>query len=460
MMYHRTAAVVTGVVFAATVAPPATVDAESLTLEECIQRALRHNVDVHVAEQAVVRSVAEVKSARADRLPSVDATLFNFNRSRTGPSVRIQENPTGEIDPATGQRIFEEQKTLIPAIERNSYSLATSMNYTVYDAGRRANTRRASHHNLENTELNLSARRSEVVTGVKRGYFELLKAIELVEVQEDALSLSEKQLEDAQVRLEVGSGTQVDVLRLQVALENAQSQLINAQQGVVLARAQLNHRIGADVAAPLRVAELSPDDWGATTVRDSLPELVERALRDNPSAQGLEMAMLASEYDLKASRASWYPRLGSSLSYSRNNEVFDRVVQDLDQNYRLNLGLNLTYNVFDGGVRQANIARARANLETARLSAEKQRRDLALAIQTERLELVRLDKLSKIGERTVKLAEEDLRLAEERYRVGKARLLEVLDAQVNLTEARGNLVRTRYDLKIGEAELARLTGST
>ena len=55
--------------------------------------------------------------------------------------------------------------------------------------------------------------------------------------------------------------------------------------------------------------------------------------------------------------------------------------------------------------------------------------------------------------------EEDLRLAEERYRVGKARLLEVLDAQVNLTQVRGDLVRTRYDLKIAEAELARLTGS-
>ena len=69
-----------------------------------------------------------------------------------------------------------------------------------------------------------------------------------------------------------------------------------------------------------------------------------------------------------------------------------------------------------------------------------------MAIQTERLELTRLQKQLRLGERTVKLAEEDLRLAEERYRVGKARLLEVLDAQVGLTEARGNLVRTRYDL--------------
>ena len=454
MIYYRSA-----VVLVLLLAAPAAIGARPLTLEECIQRALRHNVDVHVAEQAVARSVADVKAARADRLPSIDATLLNINRSRTGPSVRIQENPTGEVDTATGQRIFREEKTLIPAIDRNSYALSTSANYTIYDAGRRRNARQASQSNLENSELGLRSRRSEVVTGIKRLYFELLKAIELVEVQVEAVHLSEKQLEDAQVRLEVGSGTKVDVLRLQVALDNAHSQLINAEQGVILAKAQLNHRMGAEVTAPLEVAELGQDEWQVTAGQDSLPALVEKAMRDNPNARGMAVAVVASEFDLQATRAAWYPRLGGNLSYSRNNEVFDRIVQDLDQNYRLNLGLNLTYNIFDGGIRQANIDRARATLETARMNAEQQRRDLALAIQIERLELTRLHKLSRLGERTVKLAEEDLRLAEERYRVGKARLLEVLDAQVGLTEARGNLVRTRYDLKIAEAELLRLTGS-
>jgi outer membrane protein len=438
---------------------PGVIAAQPLTLEQCIQRALHHNVDVRVAEQGVARSVADIKAASADRLPSVSATLFNFNRSRTGPSVRIQENPTGVVDPVTGQRVVQEEKTLIPAIERNSYSLSTSANYTIYDAGRRSNTRRASRRHLENSELGLTGRRAEVATAIKRNYFGILKALELVEVQQEALHLSEKQLEDAQVRLEVGSGTQVDVLRLQVALDNAQSHLIDAEQGVVLGKAQLNHRMGAEVTAPLEVAELGPDQWQVTVGQESLPALLEKAMRDNPNARGMAVAVVASEFDLQATRAAWYPRLGGNLSYSRNNEVFDRIVQDFDQNYRLNMGLNLTYNVFDGGLRQANIDRARASLETARVIAEQQRRDLALAIQTERLELTRLQKQLRLGERTVKLAEEDLRLAEERYRVGKARLLEVLDAQVGMTEARANLVRTRYDLKIAEAELLRLMGS-
>ena len=53
-----------------------------------------------------------------------------------------------------------------------------------------------------------------------------------------------------------------------------------------------------------------------------------------------------------------------------------------------------------------------------------------------------------------------LHLAEERYRVGKGTLLEALDAQVNFTEARSSLVRTRYDLAVADADLQRLLGMT
>ena len=59
----------------------------------------------------------------------------------------------------------------------------------------------------------------------------------------------------------------------------------------------------------------------------------------------------------------------------------------------------------------------------------------------------------------MELAQEDLRLAKERYRVGTGRLLEILDAQVGFIEGRSNLVRTRYDLEIAEAEPERLMGA-
>jgi outer membrane protein len=437
---------------------PTLLQAQPLTLEECIARALDDNTDVRLSQQSVLRARADLKSVRADYLPSVNATLFGYTRSRTGSSVRIQENPSGEVDPETGQRILREESTLIPGIDRNSYSFSTSLNQTLYDAGRRANNYAAAQRDLTGTEYGFSSSQLDVTAQVKRRYFDLLKARELVEVQEEAVTLSEKQLENARARLEVGSGTEVDVLRLRVALDNARAQLINNEQSVIIARANLNHIMGASIRTPLEVVPLQEGQWNTPVLQDSLAPLIERAQQHNPNLLRLDQAALAAEHGIAAAHSAYRPRLGGNVSYSRNNEVFDSIYQDLNRSYRLNVGVSLTYNLFDGGIRRANVDRARTALETAKMNLEQQQREIALAVEVSHLELVRLEKILRIAESTVELAGEDLRLAQERYRVGKGRLLEALDAQVSFTEARSNLVRTRYDMKIAEADLERLVG--
>ncbi|NKB66014.1 MAG: hypothetical protein GKR89_03030 [Candidatus Latescibacteria bacterium] len=436
---------------------PALAGAQILTLETCIERALGDNTDLRLAAQGVERATADVKTARANRLPSADATLFGYTRSRTGPSVRTQENPTGQVDPATGQRIFQEEETLIPAINRNSFAFSASVNQTLWDGGRLKKAHQAAHSDLQGAEKSLQSRRVEVAAQVKRRYYDLLKAKELVEVQQEALKLSDQQLQDAQTRLEVGSGTEVDVLRLGVARDNALTQLINAEQSVTLGRANLNHIMGSQVRAPIDVAPLQ-QDWSRSVPND-FATLLERALGSSPELERLRLAVWAADLGLAGTRGAWHPRLTGSASYSRNNEEIDRVYGDIDQNYRLDLRATLSYNIFDGGIRRANTARARTGLENARLAVEQEERSITLALETAQLELTRLEKIYQVSQRTVHLAQEDLRLAEERYRVGKGRLLEVLDAQVGFIQGRSNLVQTRYDLEIAEAELERLMGS-
>lgn len=434
--------------------------AEKLSLEECIDLALDSNTQVLQAEQQVLRSEADVASARAQRLPSLSTTLANLGRSRTGPSLRIQENPTGQIDPETGERIFAEERTRIPAIDRSSYAFSAGAGHTFYDGGARRWSHRGARESLAASELGLRSGRDGVVFQVKQRYYGLLKAQELVEVQQEALKLGLKRQEEAEIRLEVGAGTRVDLLRLQVAADNARADLINAEQQVQLARASLNHVLGRGLWAPLETVALAgdPDLPPETAEEETMAALVDQAKRSNPGLEQARRNRSSAEMNLKARRAAWHPRLSGNLSYSRNNEVFERVYGDLDQNYRLNAGLSLTYQLFDGGLRSADVDRARSSLESARLGLEQQERDLALSVETTYLELVRLGRILRIARRTAELAAEDLRLAEERYRVGKGRLLEVLDAQVGLTSARNNRVNTRYDLALAEADLERLTG--
>ena len=433
--------------------------AEILTLDECVDRALRFNADIRLAEHAVQRSAADVRAARAGLFPSVNATAFGYTRSRTGRSIRTQENPTGEIDPTTGQRIFAEEETQLPAIDRSSYSFSTTLNQTIFDGNRRLNTLRSARGDEKGAEWSFKGRQAMVAAAAKQAYYQLLKATELVQVQKQAMLLSEKRLEEARARHQVGSGTRVDVLRLQVAQENAQVQLLNAEESVALARAELNHIMGEEIAAKTEIQPIDETAWKEIGNSDDVASMLANVERKNPSLLAVQAGLAATEHSLKASRAARYPQLNGSVNYSRDNEIFDRVYQDLDQNYRLNLRLTVSYDIFDGGTKSATIDRSRAALESARIELEKEERELALAVETARLGHVRLSKVFRIGEGTVELAQQDLLMAEERYRVGKGRLLEVLDAQVGFIEARNNLVRSRYDLMNSRAELQRLQGT-
>ena len=109
-------------------------DDTPLTLGQCIEIALAQNTDVRLAEEGLPRSHADAKSAYARRLPSISAGLLSYSRSRTGPSVRIQDNPAG-TDPVTGELSFVEEETRIPAVDRDNYSLSANLNHTIFDAG-------------------------------------------------------------------------------------------------------------------------------------------------------------------------------------------------------------------------------------------------------------------------------------------------------------------------------------
>ncbi len=435
-----------------------TIGAEPLSLTECVDRALRFNAEVRLAEHALQRTTANVRSARASLLPMVNATVVGYTRSRTGPSVRTQENPTEEIDPTTNRRIFAPEKTLIPAIDRNSYSFSTTLNQTIFDGNGRLNTWRSARREETGAEWNLKGRQASVGAQAKQAYYELLKAIELVEVQKQAGLLSEKRLEEARARLQVGSGTRVDVLRLQVEMENAQVALLNAEESVALARAELNNIMGADISAPTEIQPIAESAWEEIGAEQEVGLVLADVDGKNPSMLAVQAGLEAAEHDLKAVQATRYPQLNGSVNYSRENEIFDRVYQDLDQNYRLNLRLTVSYDIFDGGIKKSNIDRSRTALESARIELEREERELALAVEKTRLGHVRLAKVFRIAESTVELAQQDLLAAEERYRVGTGRLLEVLDAQVGFIEARNKLVTSRYDLMTARAELLRLQG--
>jgi outer membrane protein TolC len=168
--------------------------------------------------------------------------------------------------------------------------------------------------------------------------------------------------------------------------------------------------------------------------------------------------MNSAEHGRKAAKGRYWPTIGVSAQYSRDNQDFNRVYGDFNENYFVSFGASLDFNIFNGLSDKAEVSRQSATYSIAKESYINRQRTLRLEVKQAFLNLKAYQEITVINERNLRAAEEDFRLAHERYRVGAGTQLEVTDAQVSLTRARVNLVNAKYDALIARAQLESAMG--
>jgi outer membrane protein TolC len=166
--------------------------------------------------------------------------------------------------------------------------------------------------------------------------------------------------------------------------------------------------------------------------------------------------MNASRASVRAAKSERYPSL--SLNGSTNYFNFELNSFD-DQHIEWQYGISMNFTVFDGLLTKGSIRRAEAQLLKARRGAEAQERDVILAVRQAWLDLEIARRSIDVGERAVRSSEEDQRLAGERYRLGEGTILDVIDAQVNLTRSRTDLVSARFDARVAQSRLRSAVGN-
>lgn len=431
--------------------------ADSLTLQDCLRLAAERDPRVGVAGQRVVVAQAGARAARAELMPRAQATLFGYRYARQGEGLRTQENPTDQIDPETGRRVVREEETLLPAFGRSDFGTDVSLTYPLYDGGRRRNRYDAARTAVAAAAGDLDWTRAGVRADVKEGFYLLLEAQEMAAIQQEALSLSERRLQVAMDRLAMKVGAEVDVLRGRLAVADARARRLRAQHEVARTSDRLRELIG--VSGDEALALVPPKSPPRSVPAFDPQERVTRAVDSSPALARLRAAVEAARLALEATRATRYPEVAGQAAYARGGEEARRVYADLDRNWRLNVNLVLTYDLFDGGRAAAATAEAWARVEEARLALEEERLRVARQVRGEFREMERLAELLEVADAAAQMASRDMELMEERYRLGEGSLLEALDGELAMIEARTRLTQARYAIEISRAHLERWTGS-
>jgi outer membrane protein len=407
-------------------APPG--EPPRLTLQRAIQTALDKHPALQSAEFAVRGAEARAKQAESPYYPQVGGVAAQTNGALRANSVL---RPAGAL------------------IQPNQSDMTVGVvaSQTVYDFGQTASRLDAQRSDKVRAEKDAMTRRAEVVLGVERAYFNVLKRKRLVEIAEHTVRERDVLKQQVETLYRNQLKSKLDLGLVQVQLSDAEFLVIRARNDLAAAFADLNNAMGVEGPVTYTLEEM-PVKVEPPRVLD---DLVGEAMDRRPELMALKERIRTAEHRIRAANTLNYPVLQVVGGAGDTEHISNR--PNLQEGGWWGVGGVVSVPLFTGFLIQNQVAEATAQQRETQAVYRTVTQNVQLEVKDSFLDVVTLIQQIKVAEQQVLIAREALSLAGQRYRLGLSSIVEVTQSEVAVTAAETRLAETQYDAKIAEARL-------
>ena len=406
---------------------------QRLTLQEAESAAVQNHPQIQAAQEEAAFANQQIVINRAPYYPIVTGDVTGSqgnNLSRIG---------AGEI---SASRLF------------NRVGQGILVTQLITDSGRTPNLVASARLNAEATNQTLTATRYDVLLAVDRSYYEVLHSQAVVKVAQQTVAarqtLADQVTELARNQLK----SQLDVNFADVTVSQAKLLLINAQQSVQQAFAELARAMGSDQPANYTLVDEPLPPGPPTTPND----LVAQALNNRPEIASLHSARDAAYRFFEAEKDLSRPTVSAVAVGGAIPYINTPATAPIPTGYE-GVAANVSIPVFNGHLFSARreAARQRAMEADQHLRDQQERiaRDVRVAWGGAYTAFQRIDVTAEFL-REAALA---LDLAQGRFNLGLSSIVELTQAQLNLTQAEIENVNAKYDYQAQNAVLQYTMGA-
>ncbi len=321
--------------------------------------------------------------------------------------------------------------------------------YTLFNGGSRIFNLKAANADRDGAEAGERRQRFTTALGTEADYYNALAQKELLRVAAERKSRAVEQLAVARARVLAGAAVQTDSLQLVLELTRAQVDLLRQEAALSVSQLQLGRRVGI----PGRVAAEPLDTLPAQALPLTEAQAIEEAVTVSPIVEFARAEERRTDAVFKSERGAYLP----TISLFGNWAGFDDAIIP-DATKRSTFGVALNFPIWDGALREIRVYRA----STARQIAEASRRDTELGVGRDMAEAYLAYNTARasaeLAANAVLVARENLRVQEERYRSGATTIIDLIVAQVDLTEAEAGLVQARFTTRLARAGVEAILG--
>lgn len=391
-----------------------------LSLEDSIAMALNNNPAIKIVQAEKETAAWAVNQAKSAKLPSVDLS-HSSQRRDSGAGIGVG----------------------------NSFSNGVSLSVPIYTSGNLEGQIEQAQLGFQSSDLEVEKTRQQLKLDATNGYFAVLQARNLLEVNRQSVDNLTAHLKNVQAQYAVGTVAKSDVLRSEVELANEQQNLIKAQNTYDLAVSSLNNVIGLPLNSELSIK----DDLKYQQYDLTLANSIDYALTNRPEAEQAQLAVKSAQQEIRIAKSGNRPTVSAGANSGWSDSSFPG-----DENNTWAVGVTASWSVFDSGLTKAKVKQADSSVNKATEQVRQTLDSIQLEVRQAFLNLKEAEKRIETSQVAVDKAEEDFKIAQVRYVAGVGTNLDVLDAQLALATAKTNYIQAMYDYNTSKADLDKAMG--
>ena len=401
-------------------------------LRDCIDYALEHNITIRRNRINVESTQEDVKTAKADFLPSLSGNV----------SQRIVNRPNS----ASGTIISGDNITTSESKTSYNGSYGIDANWTVYNGSKRVNTVKQQQLNTRMAELTVDQSENSIEESITQLYVQILYSAEAVKVNESTLEVSRKEFERGQALFDAGSIASSDLAQLEAQVSNDNYQLVTSQTTLQNYKLQLKQLLELDGDFEMNLYLPQLDDSSVLIPLPTKDDVYQTALNLRPEIESGKLNIEASDMNIKIARAGYIPTLSLSAGIGTTNANGSdfSFSEQVKQNWNNSLGLTLSIPIFDKRQTKSAINKAKLQRQTSQLDLMDEQKTLYKTIESLWLSANSAQQQYGAGTQKLKSTQASYALVSEQFNLGMKNTVELLTEKNNLLSAQQETLQAKY----------------
>lgn len=402
------------------------------TLRNCIDYALEHNITIRRNRINVESTQEDVKTAKADFLPSLSGNI----------SQRIVNRPNS----ANGTIISGDNITTSESKTSYNGSYGIDASWTVYNGSKRVNTLKQQQLNSRIAELTVDEIENSIEENITQLYVQILYSAEAVKVNESTLEVSQKEFERGQELFNAGSIASSDLAQLEAQVSNDNYQLVTSQTTLQNYKLQLKQLLELDGDFEMDLFLPQLDDSSVLIPLPTKDDVYQTALNLRPEIESGKLNIEAADMNIKITRAGYIPSLSLSAGIGTTNANANdfSFSEQVKQNWNNSIGLTLSIPIFDKRQTKSAVNKAKLQRQTSELDLMDNQKTLYKTIESLWLSANSAQQQYVAATQKLKSTQASYALVSEQFNLGMKNTVELLTEKNNLLSAQQETLQAKY----------------